>query len=310
MGKNFTAFFFILFLNVSLLVTLAGFPLAVQSGSILKGEWAKDFEKALGEKSLIFAPSRDFWGRIDKSRKEAVLGENGNIYTAEEFLTSRQDEKNYQENVKFIEEVKLSLVNENIRLLIAVIPSKARTLEVINLPQKKRELPERLIKDLKKSGIELVMLSNIDFLKTDTHWSPEGSEVAAKQIANALPQGTEKFTNNLIGSKDYKGDLHKFISAPLSPEKLKIYEMEGGQPQDLFADENIPVVLVGTSYSAKAEFNFENFLKEYLKQDVLNLSDQGRGPFAVMKDYLAQKNYNPEIVIWEIPERYLTMHLE
>ena len=70
------------------------------------------------------------------------------------------------------------------------------------------------------------------------------------------------------------------------------------------------MTLVGTSYSANTNWNFEGFLKEYLETDVLNMADQGLGPLVVMDKYLendAWKNSPPRLVIWEMPERYLLM---
>ena len=49
-------------------------------------------------------------------------------------------------------------------------------------------------------------------------------------------------------------------------------------------------------------------MKENLKTDVLNAAEEGLGPFDTMKKYLdneAFKSQPPELVIWEIPERYL-----
>lgn len=309
MGKNIAAFLFILFLVAGLAATIARFPERRFDAAIINGEWMKEFDIVFGERSFFTTPSKMLWAEMEKGKREVVIGEGGQFYTAEEFLTSRRDEKNYQEHVDFIEDVQRDLAKDNIHLLIAVIPSKAREEGAVNLAESKRTILTRFAIDMASRDIDAVLLSGIKFLKTDTHWSPEGAKSAALQIAKHIKPGKENFRNSKSGAKNLKGDLQKFVSADLPKEKIDLYELNGGS-NDLFGEVNIPVVLVGTSYSAKREFNFENFLKEYLKSDVLNMADEGRGPFAVMKDYLAQKSFNPDAVIWEIPERYLTMHLE
>jgi len=61
------------------------------------------------------------------------------------------------------------------------------------------------------------------------------------------------------------------------------------------------------------EWNFAGFLKEQLHADILNFSDPGQGPFAVMEKYLSSddfKNTPPRLVIWEMPERYFLSRRE
>ena len=68
------------------------------------------------------------------------------------------------------------------------------------------------------------------------------------------------------------------------------------------------IVLVGTSYSANALWSFEPQLKAALGKDVLNLAEQGHGPFVPMADVIRQLdagNLHPRAIIWEIPVRYL-----
>jgi alginate O-acetyltransferase complex protein AlgJ len=81
----------------------------------------------------------------------------------------------------------------------------------------------------------------------------------------------------------------------------------------LFGDQSFPVALVGTSYSANPQWNFEGFLKEALQTDILNAADEGRGPFETMKDYLEDDSFAtnpPDLIVWEIPERYLSVSYE
>jgi alginate O-acetyltransferase complex protein AlgJ len=73
------------------------------------------------------------------------------------------------------------------------------------------------------------------------------------------------------------------------------------------------VALVGTSYSQDERWGFADALKVALGADVLNVAARGEGPFAPMRAYLEGEtvvDVPPELVVWEIPERYLTIPLE
>ena len=78
---------------------------------------------------------------------------------------------------------------------------------------------------------------------------------------------------------------------------------------DLFADIPLPsVALLGTSYSANPNWNFEGSLKLALNKDLINFATEGEGPFIPMIDFLERHLKtlpSLELVIWEIPERYL-----
>ena len=81
----------------------------------------------------------------------------------------------------------------------------------------------------------------------------------------------------------------------------------------MFADSEVPVTLVGTSYSANANWNFVGALKQALRSDVINDSKDGHGPILPMLAYLksdAFKNTPPQVLIWEFPERYLPVDNE
>ena len=92
-------------------------------------------------------------------------------------------------------------------------------------------------------------------------------------------------------------------------EAIDTFESTVNASADLFGDAPLPVALIGTSYSAKREFHFEGFLKHALQADVLNASLVGQGPFAPMDTFLADLDAlstPPSLVLWEIPERFLT----
>lgn len=79
--------------------------------------------------------------------------------------------------------------------------------------------------------------------------------------------------------------------------------------QGLFGDVATDIVLIGTSFSARTEFNFAGFLQQATGMTVVNLAVEGQGPFAPMQAALDAgtiTDLSPSIVIWEIPERYIS----
>lgn len=163
------------------------------------------------------------------------------------------------------------------------------------------------------------------FLRTDTHWTPFGAQVAARALAAALrpalPEDSELFRaayeTRTLPPEPFEGDLLAFVPlGPLQhlgppPETLepRTTEAVGEREQGgLFDTPEIPVVLVGTSYSAGERWNFAGALREALGADVLNVADEGLGPLPPMHAFLdaaTLRDTPPELVIWEFPERYL-----
>lgn len=173
------------------------------------------------------------------------------------------------------------------------------------------------------------------FLRTDTHWTPRGARIVARTIAEATQTAIQergiqrqRFSTEIVGVQEYEGDLLRFLpfldtdaggggSVParaLSTERITRFQTDPvGGGGGLFDDPVIPGTLVGTSYSAGDMWNFEGFLKESLSVDIVNVAEEGVGPFKPMQNYLESAtitDYPPEIVIWEIPERYLRTYQE
>ncbi|HSH13696.1 MAG TPA: hypothetical protein VLA15_08100, partial [Desulfurivibrionaceae bacterium] len=76
----------------------------------------------------------------------------------------------------------------------------------------------------------------------------------------------------------------------------------------LFSDQQTDLVLVGTSYSANPLWDFPGALRRYLGKDLINVAEEGQGPFEPMTEYLQSEEFlsnRPSLVLWEFPERYL-----
>ena len=162
------------------------------------------------------------------------------------------------------------------------------------------------------------------FLKSDTHWSPAGAKAAAEAIQSSLQKNgvtlpSQELTAQWQTPVSLWGDLTKFVTSPdyaptvgLSEESVPIYrtavnaDASGG---DIFGDDaSVPVMLVGTSYSANENWSFADFLRQSLRADVVNVAKEGLGPGVPMMDLLAGSTLDetaPTVVVWEFPVRYL-----
>lgn len=308
---------------------------------IIQGRWPKQFEKVFRASLPVSTLSRNAWGRLEyalfhEGRKGVIVGTQGWLFTEEEFSCPAHYERNLADNLSYVNSVQRELADKNARLAVVLVPAKARVfpehLGEITLPQCRKDLYTKLRTAFNKDGIPVTDLLPVmlappaherTYLKTDTHWSPAGARLAAQEAAQlvrdsfkdiALPHSL--FITQSGGKKSIAGDLTNYLpGVEFPPNRITSYisgtavaSAQAGQ--SLFSDAVPAVTLVGTSYSANPNWNFEGFLKEALNTDVLNMSDQGLGPFVVMDRYLqndAWKNSPPQLVVWEIPERYLLM---
>ena len=337
------AIFMLLFLVGGLLMSFLS-PIVFKSPEgkkVLNGEWTAAYEAAFNKSLAIRQPSIDTWGVLEYSlykngRDGVLVGKEGWLFTGEEFKFYPDAEQGIQEKLELASTAQAQLAQQGINLIVAIIPSKSRVysenLGRYTLPSYNQDLYSRFIKELKSRKITVVNLleplstakSQAEvFLKTDTHWTPFGAEVAAKEIARVakeqglLPSlGSSSYQTNLTETIDHEGDLLSYIplgglQKRLGPkfDVLKQHVTEGsGESGGLFGSDSIPIALVGTSYSANILWNFGGALKEALGSDVLNVANQGEGPVVPMQDYLAGndlKDTPPELVIWEIPERFI-----
>lgn len=311
--------------------------------SVWKGTWSPVFEKNLNESLPVFEPSRNFWGKTEydlfgEGRSGVVVGAQGWLFTDEEFSCLPKHQDNTKENLDYIHKVSKIFEEKSVKLYVAVIPAKARIYEDLigdyKIPSCRQSLYADIITDLKGENIPVVSMvdafkadQNKDslFLKTDTHWTTTGAKSAAGLIAAAVDASLITHKNFISAegkAAEHKGDLLRYLPGVqndiIRPDTLAAFETQeekaegGGAEQDaaasLFGEDVPPVTLVGTSYSANQAWHFQGFLQDALDADILNMADEGQGPFTVMEKYLegdALKNSPPKVVIWEIPERYV-----
>ncbi|MGV6802536.1 MAG: alginate O-acetyltransferase AlgX-related protein [bacterium] len=312
-----------------------GNPETLFSHRMVTGEatskWADGYNKNLPFRNLAV----EFFGILKfelfrEGSKGVLIGDQNWLYTSEDFETDMSGEDNYLRALTFVTTVAQKLEEDNISLVIAVLPSKSSLypehLGRYHYPSKAAARYQTILDDLTALQIKSVGLrpalqqakqEGQVFLATDTHWTPLGAQYSAKAIADhlaaqvLLPAMTiiENDTDKVIR----EGDLVKFV--PIGP-LLEKYGYQGepvypyqtsAQSNDLFGETTIATVLVGTSYSANEIFSFVSYLRHFFGSDVLNVAEEGKGPFEPMRDYLVSdtyKNTPPRLIIWEIPERF------
>ena len=306
--------------------------------AVMTGEWTHSFEGNLDQ----HLPSRDLgvrtWANFNyllfrEGRPGVLVGDKGWLYTTEEFAVQPGAPQERASKIAYIKQVQRQARAQGARLVVAVVPAKARLypehLGRYHLPAANLSVYDEFQRQLQAAGIpsadlladmQRAKVKGSEFLHTDTHWTPYGARVAAQAVArkvNSLwPQLAlvhSNFATATGPSKPHQGDLLSYlpVGASLAPAPDSIQQpstqstdAEGG----LLGDSSIPVTLIGTSYSANETWNFDGALKQALGADVLNLAQEGKGPIIPMREYLASgrlKREPPQLIIWELPERFL-----
>ncbi len=320
--------------------------------TLFSGSWASLYEKRFNKELPSHALSKNSWTALTytlfrEGRDGVLVGSDGWLFTAEEFAYPPQQADNFQQNIQFIRSISDTLKQAGIELVIVPVPAKARIyadkLGRYDYPSYQQSVYNRFAKAMR--GYEIDFIDTVPalnaarksrnvFLKTDTHWTPDGAHITARNTADyikkslgaALPEPVP-YKITATGSIRYTGDLLRYLPLGKLAHRLglqtetvtgiQVIAANNGQTatlqQALFSSAAPPVTLVGTSYSANPAWSFAGFLKQALQSDILNAADEGLGPFATMENYLADEAFKaspPRLVIWEIPERYLSFAYE
>lgn len=312
----------------------------------LDGKLAKAAETHYDEQFPLKRIGTNLWAALDfklfnEGRPGVVLGREHWLFSDEEFKPVANSDQFEQENLALIRGVRDTLQQRGVQLVLAIVPAKARLYPEYLGEQTPASLHTDLYNEFhaqaRQAGVFapdlLAPLQEAKargqvFLRTDTHWTPLGAEVVAQHLAAAVARQTllngepQQFVTEQRQSAPYKGDLTNFL--PLDPlfsnllpppdtlqkRSTRPAQAEGENGNALFADNEIPVALIGTSYSANPNWNFLGALQQALRSDVVNYAEDGHGPLLPMLKYLqtdAFKNSAPQVLIWEFPERYLPM---
>ncbi|MBM5460359.1 alginate O-acetyltransferase [Pseudomonas sp. P66] len=345
--KLYSVLFLVLLLGLGVwsLGGLSSFQRTAQM-SVLDGKLAKAAETHYDAQFPLKRIGTNLWAALDfklfnEGRPGVVLGRDNWLFSDEEFKPVANSDQFEQENLALIRGVRDTLQQHGVQLVLAIVPAKARLYSEYIGEQTPASLHNDLYNEFhaqaRQAGVFapdlLAALQSAKsrgqvFLRTDTHWTPMGAEVVAQHLAEAVSRQNllngepQHYVTEQRQSAPYKGDLTNFL--PLDPlfsnllpppdtlQARSTRPAEGASASNdaLFADNEIPVALVGTSYSANPNWNFLGALQQALRSDVVNYAEDGHGPLLPMLKYLqggAFKDSAPQVLIWEFPERYLPM---
>lgn len=326
-------------------LTSPGFRDAQPGKTVINGDWMLAWEKNLDSKVPWRSPSVNLWGGLNyrlfqEAQDGALIGADGWLFTNEEFQTARTDAAELQNKVAYIKQVRDDLAKDGAQLVVALIPSKVRVypeqLGRARVPASHANVYADIRGQLVAAGIPTPDLasglaaaksSGELFFRTDTHWTPLGAQATASAVAETvkgmnLDLPPAEYAVKQEAEVSRSGDLLRYV--PVSegagpaldrvsePEYTRTDESGGG----LLGDESLAVTLVGTSYSADSKENvwhFDGALAKALGTEVLNAAQEGKGPVVPMREYLEsqdRKDSPPQMVVWEIPERFLRVNYD
>jgi alginate O-acetyltransferase complex protein AlgJ len=302
-----------------------------------------DFDNAL----WIKAPSVDAWavasyGLFKEGRDGVVVGADEWLFSKEEFAAPDLD-GGIARAIATAKAAQTAARAHGAQFIVVVVPAKARMyrdkLGRYRWPPALNPAYDRFVAGLRGEGVPVVDLqpalaaardARPTYLRTDTHWTPWGAQVAAGAVAaqvkalglsSELP-GAEISTISFEPEADHVGDLINFLPlGPLGqalaprPDRLSkpVLQLAPASGDLLGADllggdDHTPVLLVGTSYSADERWGFAAFLEHALQAGIVNEAEKGKGPYAPLAKVLAGGDFaasRPSLVIWEFPERDL-----
>jgi alginate O-acetyltransferase complex protein AlgJ len=329
-------------LSLASLPNLFSFSTASET-PVLNGKLAHAIEKHYDKGFPVKEFGTNAWAALEyglfgEGRLGVVVGRDGWLFTDEEFKPSKNP-KQLDDNWQLIAGVQAELQRRGIELQLVLLPAKARLYSEYFADERpvaqQQELYTQSLQRMNSLGLRGPDLfaalqsgkqQGAVFLRTDTHWTPHGAAVVAQAVAEHLRQastwqgGGASYATQVTGSESHKGDLLSYL--PLDPyfadmqppsETLeqRQTELQGGEGGgDLFGDSAPEVALVGTSYSANPKWNFPGALRQALGADIYNYAENGHGPLVPMLRLLAkgeEETRGLKLVLWEVPERYLTM---
>jgi len=311
--------------------------------SVLDGAWTSALEVELMEETVLGSAATAVWGAIDlavfgQGLPGVLVGSEGWLFTTEEFAASEVDERfTTPAPIEEIRSVQERLSDDGVELFVVLVPAKARvhdaSLGRYALPPDAEARYLVLRSTLRGAGVRVVdgadAMTGVPagdprFLRTDTHWTPAAARAVAERTAERIARvaagapwlGRTPYRIESEATLEVEGDLLAFV--PLGPfadavgpppDRIATFGAvrEGGAGGDLFGDPDLPVTLVGTSYSADERWGFADALRGALGADLLVAASEGAGPFEPMRSYLRGEAYRstpPDVIVWEVPERY------
>ena len=261
------------------------------------------------------------------------------LFSVEELQFFNDAKTSQQSRLATLTQAASALKAQGVTLLVALVPDKARVyarhMPGGHYPYWHAERYNSILGTLNAQGVQTVDLlsalsrnssTELFYYRTDTHWNQLGAQRAAEAVAARVKilspdMPPASFMSQPTGPKVPRtGDLLRMTGLSNMPDWIRpmpdeeapvsTQKKEEQQAGGLFDNVSVPVALVGTSYSQRA--NFHGYLQQALGAEVLNVARDGGGFIQSAKDYLADESFKtakPRVLIWEVPERMFSAPL-
>ena len=173
--------------------------------TVLNGRWSKAVETHYDDEFPIKRLGTNLWAALDfklfnEGRPGVVLGRDQWLYSDEEFHPIVNEELNLQGNYALVEGVRQTLKKQGVQLVMAIVPAKTRLYPEHLGEVKPASIHANLYKDFHARVAATKILApdllgplqkgkqdgQQVFLRTDTHWTPEGAQIAAQTLAKTI----------------------------------------------------------------------------------------------------------------------------
>jgi alginate O-acetyltransferase complex protein AlgJ len=261
------------------------------------------------------------------------------LYLTEELRPWPGAQPAMQTRAEIVRRVAAKLRGQNIGLVVALVPDKARvqstSLRGLRYAAQSRQRYGAFAAMVRAENLPSVDLYAVlaeaarhgpVYYRTDTHWNQTGAALSARAIAAMadgvapLAHATTFHTDADPAETDRPGDLLRLMSLEKLPAWLPLrprpdrehveHTTEVQAPADSggLLDEGpaVEAVLLGSSYSQNA--NFQGRLQEALRTHIAAFARPGGGFAGAAREYftsIAYRETPPKLVIWEMPERVL-----
>lgn len=302
----------------------------------LDGKLLRKFEQSYDKQIFIREPSVRLWASTQyllfkEGARGVVMGKDGWLYTNQEYLIPNDLPSNMAQQVARIAAVRTLLQEHGKRLVVMPVPMKLdiyaehtlyqpdpRAIALYDQFTGQLEQHQVMVAPIRQAFLRHRDESGL-FLRTDTHWSPDGARLAAQEVARQQPglRAEMPYVSRKVDDKTLKGDLMNYIQfdQQLAPQlfattTIPIYETvneaQSVSEDNLFGEKAQSIALVGSSYTKIDDWNFVGFLKEALQNDLVSVAVEARGPFQAMQEFTDSdllKSDSIQTVIWEFPVR-------
>jgi alginate O-acetyltransferase complex protein AlgJ len=359
-------FFLVMVLGgVSLAYGIVTGRVALPSSPSMRTLWSGELASEVSA-NLAEAPFPQLMARLERGASWLVLDSLGPrvrqgcpdwLFLMDELTVHPEAKEHSRLRMRAAAAVRERLAEKNIELLVVLVPDKSRIqreqLCGLYRPPSFSARLDSWAKGVSKAGVHVLDLEDVlarqatdpgaaPFLRTDTHWSAVGAELAARKVSETVDgmaldiQPRKQYSMERGRPSRREGDLVRlagieWLPPHLQPASERVEsvtfrevgeapgEVAAGTPEageddaaDLFGDEGLPnVALIGTSFSRTS--SFLGYLDSKLATSVASFARDGGDFWGAARYYFSSPSFletPPRLVIWEIPERVIEMPVQ